>query len=80
MLQVKLRVVTLRITDWAWISSRKWGNQIFRGTSLEREVGPHSEDFCHRSFQKKSTDGRIQWNPDNTDIKRSYCPWTGCPY
>ena len=41
MLQVKQRVVTL------------WGNQIFRGTSLEREIGPHSEDFCHRSFQKK---------------------------
>ena len=37
-------------------TSRKWGYQILRGTS----IGPHSEDFCHRSFQKKSTDSRIQ--------------------
>ena len=59
MLQVKQRVVTLRITDWAWVPQhhRKRGNQIFRGTSLEREIGPHSEDFCHRSFQKKKTVG-----------------------
>ena len=38
-----------------------WGYQILRGTSLEHEIGPRSlRGFCHRSYQKKSTDSRIQ--------------------
>jgi len=28
------------------------GNQILRGTSLEREIDRHSEDFCHRELLK----------------------------
>ena len=29
------------------------GDQILRGTSLEREIDRHSEDFCHRELLKK---------------------------
>ena len=33
------------------------GDQILHGTSLEREIDRHSEDFCHRELLKNPGEG-----------------------
>ena len=82
MLQVKQRLVTLRITDWAWVPQHLVNEAIKFSVALlyNAKLALTQKIFAIWTSKKKSTDSPIQWNPVNTDIKRSYCPWTGCPY